>query len=368
VTLKNGKTGRYLAPGHWLDAFGDIENAKRERILSAFNEFFNRVDIILSDAVNNKIHIKSEKHPDGLLELSNNNIKMPEYLGNLAIAATFLVQLNPTIREFARQCIQQLFWPAMDESLEKVRSYIQLSLQARLRDALEKLNMKVCTLVDSESARDFTREVTLACEDLQMSTESVSHWFRGPGPGHDEHRFKLDELINIALAATRKMRPNFSPVMKTNVAPEADGLLSLNALTLIDALFIIFDNVSRRSGFEDRNNSPDSQPTITTKISSSDGELCISITSDIHHSVDIGLVDNRLREIRDGIQRGDYISESQLDGGGSGLYRLVAAFDFGARGVHAVSFGLVDSRSFNVSVRAPMKYFRLQALPLMEAA
>ncbi|MCQ4166165.1 hypothetical protein [Tahibacter harae] len=324
VITQRAPDGTYRENVRWAGHFDDLALAAAfQSALAAFARDFDEVLVRLKDVL---LHVKSESKPYGIFDA---RLLAPNYhlIKSVAIQDrsidTFLATLMASL------------WGLLNPSLQAAQSLLRVETSKEVASLFQALRTRISVMPASEIRAELDRAVVNAAGNVQAAIESVASWFNPAMP--EDSEFSADEIIDIALASARAIN-------SADALPEplrrcdASLVVSAGSLpVLLDVMFVILDNVAKRSG----------DPALSYSIDISYDRLEETLTIRVENSVVLGgdFASARaamLERKRQLIEQADFRMARRE--GGSGLSKLASIVFQSAKG--KMDFGFLSENLF----------------------
>ncbi|MFM0758435.1 hypothetical protein [Paraburkholderia strydomiana] len=350
VTKKNSSTGKYFENKLILDQWGIHAHKERNSVNGKLVNFSAYVDELLDEAVSKYLHVRSKSRPDGMVsftaELGSEGVTIKRWL--LLLKST--IDEHSTLDELVRHCFQNLFWPSVKLSLDRLQAYVKSELGNDLTYAIDKLADEVRPHLNDSNRTLLVRDRYYAKLEIKTAIDRVAQWFDAPKENTQMLRMAFPRAIEIGLQSTKNARPNFNPNVKWSIDRYATMEVYGPAIGIVnDIAFLIFANVSKHSGFEEADSNERIGPSIEVIIGVAGDAIEMTVRSEISPRKDLDEVRKGVESARSKIARRDFDSVIQSSSG-TGLVRL-AIMCGGAVG-EALEFGLDEDigRTFFVRI------------------
>lgn len=309
ITTKTTENGSYRDNEFWLDKLCNSDNICRENLRSIFNDFSKSFDECLINLKDEKLQLKSDDKPLGLIQssFSSNLIEI--------LKVYFDSTLSDSLDTFI-----DLLWASINSSLMKTREYITATITQQIGLQFDKLKAQVKKELPNieYDFYDFDLKISQCGRDVQAALVEVGAWFtRSDLEAHTKY-LSPQEIIQIAFDTAKKCLDK--PL--NNLKYEVDTSKSSNELKIPfsnlpfinDVLFTLLNNVLRHSYLE--------SPDIICVISFNESLKTLNISmqntcSPKSKSKNIAIVN----EIRELIESNNFSSRTRLEGR-SGLIKL----------------------------------------------
>ncbi len=276
---------------------------------NAFARFSEEYDKLIAEARDRDLHVLSAAHPHGLLDLQLDAFRYQ--------IVRSMIRSDIDFDSFLTAYFT-ILWSLLDPALVATKIYLTESLKDRVVRLYGKLQEDLrLVLVQDDEAMQLSAAIQATSTAVQRELDIVGDWFvRGDSQGVT-HLFDLEDVLEVAIQSALKSLPNFSPGISRRVS--GDGkTTSAVLLTVVDIVFIVFDNIHQRARLGPR-------PTCTIEFALSDNydRLSLKIVNPIGSSVDAGHTATKLDRIRRKIATDDLVKGAFVEGE-SGLLKIAA--------------------------------------------
>ncbi|MCC6071592.1 hypothetical protein ACFSQU_18800 [Massilia sp. GCM10020059] len=322
----------------WIAALHKSSSVAVENYLVALAAFQAEFDVLVEHFRNDLLQIQTESKPAGLFVPGLHKALWDVYHNEWEAARSF--------DEFFDRV-----WKAFQTSLEDSLKYVSSAIDVKILNRCESLLVDLRRLVGTSGLADTDRATVISAINeggraLQEATRSVKKWFEVTSDPVSDTKLTARQILELATRLFKKIRPNFVIEFSPLAVPQNLSFSGSNISRVTDALFIIFDNVYKHSGFDayakvdlifewiqDTNNS---------------GSVHISATSEINVERDISEIERRLSEVREKMRSSEHRS-ALVSEGRSGLIKLAWLATRGNRPGY-IEFSISESRRFAVDI------------------
>ncbi|MCA6116905.1 hypothetical protein J6524_18760 [Bradyrhizobium sp. WSM 1738] len=334
ITRRDAATKEYQANQYWGQRlehhlYPDFL-AEIQQELMAFSRDY---DNLIFEFTDQRIQVFGKEKPKGLFRLQITDVMVNSLASNVTVATTF--------DELIDACIDH-FWALVDQSLDRIRQYIDDELRASIRDRFDALDAALQAVPGPQMA-SLSDAIRRARTETGLRLDAMRDWFALPTP-NSSLPFEMKELVDIALTTIKGFRPEFNPIVSLTATdiPPLTGALHLFS----DIFFILFENISLYSG--------DSiAPSIEIDAKIQDDMILVRVTNNVEANQDIFRITTSVDRARERIASGAYLHAVRSEGG-TGLPKLAKLIRREGTSPH-LKFGLSDDRKifsveFGVSV------------------
>jgi len=319
ITQRASDSSQYKSNNYWKSKLVYLDGRQLSAIDNRLRSFSKDFDDLIETFARNYVQVQSPEKKTGLFKVSLTVISLRALAVDITSASTF--------DDFLDACFAR-FWESVESALKGVRSYIDGTVKPQLNRLFVKLESDIESLAEDVPSPELNRSIRIAQTGAQQAVEQVKDWLRIAKP-LAEPVFSCEHLVDIGLQCVKKIHRDFYPL----ITEELGEVPELVGLTLFsDIFFIIFDNIRRHSGVG-------SSPTVIIKAQAIEGNLHISIDSEIAVASRTPEAVARVKHIKQVIAAGNYQSAVRSEGG-TGLIKLrnivgpdddVQRMDFGFR-------------------------------------
>ncbi|MBS0426751.1 MAG: hypothetical protein JSR41_05635 [Proteobacteria bacterium] len=354
ITKKDGVTRKYQDNNTLLDRWRIEANESRRQANVHLARFSEQVDSILDDAVARHLHVRGKLRPEGKIGFGTLADSGDVQFKRWTITAKSSLDSDSTFEELIAFCFTSMFWPSVRISLDQLQIYLRGEFRSKFTDALEDLSNALANSMHESKRSLMLADIHHCRSDLQAALDRVALWFAAHGPESSSLSLSLRDAIEVGLVATKNARPHFNPVVSWDIGKEADVRVAPNLIRHINEIsFLIFENASKHSGFEEIANSPYDQQGISISASVVAEGIQLIVRSEISHEKDLRDVHLGIEAAKQKIENQEFEGITQANKG-TGLVRLAmnagsheAAGKPGIKN-NSVDFGLTDNRMFYV--------------------
>lgn len=340
ITVRENRSSEYEFNHYWIEKFKSLDSNSKHQLNKLLTGFAINFDELLLDARDNKFHIKTEEHPEGLIYIEYNSLI-------IGMLKQFLTQAD-SIEDFL-ESLQFLLRAILVHSLERTKEFIEKSLKYEISNFVDQLKANVKTLAENDPAFiEFDVELSQKSTEVQRSLDDVITWFSPIELSDLQRSFSIRQIIEIAVEGVLRLHKAFKPTVKINHTEETEFQLHSLSLTLInDIFFILFDNVKTHSGIK--------EPTICINVHAT--QDCIEITFNSESKASLRLNhETELKKIRALIDNKNFSSRRKSEGK-SGIIKMAA--DVSEIPKASLKFGFVDSGNFEANIRYPITFSKM---------
>ena len=339
ILQRVGVRGSYVDNGYWPEVFLDASADGLDQVANAIAEFSEAYDALIDD-LRNRLQIRSDEQPTGLLFIDLNAVHIHLLRG--------LLRTDMSFDGFVSQCAD-VFWAVLDPRLEDVQAFIDTDLKNSIATLREQLEKKLQTATGGGRVPELIDAVGQAFTALQAVLDNLKSWFERGGSS-SAAVFPMDGVVDIALEAVRSTYVNFIPEVEKHIGIDV-SVATASIAVISDIIFTALDNVYSHAG-----NKRD--PKVAIRITDFDGErMEIEIKNDLDPGVDLVEVRQRTKEAETKMQGNQYQTEVVATEGGTGLLKLKNRVDPSGQSPDAVKFGVDEDGRFWVAVK--LGFYRL---------
>jgi hypothetical protein len=332
ITTRESESGGYRRNEHWLDQFSHCDAETKQALSDAFTKCATRFDETLIVAKDSRFHVRAHDKPLGLLTID----MRPQLLELASIVA----RMDATLEGFMATAIA-ILWAALEPSLHSARRFVTDELKIKIAEGFDELRAAVRKRAEHDPAfLEFDLAMGRSSAEVQRALDDAATWFVRADAEASKRRFRLDQVVKIAIDSALKCQRAFEPEIKSNVI---EGDLQMEASTLVfvhDVLLVALDNVRAHSGFVKPRIRVDVRPSVA------EGTIAIDVRSDCK-SVDRAASRARMAEIRELMSAGNVGRRTRIEGG-SGFLKLAAEVQQSAKG--RVDFDFNEAGEFQLTV------------------
>lgn len=289
----------YARTTFWNDTFGHEIGGEIGEVIAEFSE---KYDNTLKEIKNERIQVKRDEKPAGIIDLKWQQHEI------LSFASTFAKteNLRDLLEEFSGY-----YWVVVEQKLKPSKEKVSNEIKPLLHSLIDELEAEVSTRTELVRLGPFSDAITRAREDLDAAIRELVSW-HNVARSTDTEPIALTDIIAAAEKIVARLYRHFSP----NVEITGDTHVSLTSSlhVLIEVFKALFINVKEHSGIDD--------PKIIVDIDAAVSDQLVVEFSSSCSDIEAGLAAAETANQR--IQTGAY--EAQLPKeGGSGLPKVARA-------------------------------------------
>lgn len=313
IVAKDANSDEYAANEAWVQRLRlSHDVSQRKCLVDAFAEFSREYDGIIEKLVQEKLQIRREKKPDGMLYLP-----VAENTIFVHLIRT-RVQHDSDFDDFL-ELVFGVIGQVLQEVLQQVREYIDLEIKRKVDGAFENLRLRLEEGLDRGSFPALNSAIADVAPEVQAAIDHVAAWFI---PEQDERGATvrtLEQIVDIGIEATRRTRRGFAPIIEKRIA-EIDISVPSLLSEFTDILFTILDNVYLHSG---NSTSPKVMVEIRAKTGEKQSvkEVIVRVENEVVRENCNEDNIRKLARIREQMNSGGYRQRVNLEGG-TGLLKL----------------------------------------------
>lgn len=343
ITTKVSEKGNYQDNQFWIDYLCEDYPEFKVKLQKVFKNFSASFDKNLLDLKDNKLHIKSNDKPEGML--------------NLNIPANYI----PVLRYIMDQddydsiftSLIDILWNGLSHSLKLTRNYIITDLSKQISTLFDSLKFNIKKqlgsdlLLINDKYLELDQKITTCNSSIQAVLIEIGNWFtRNEIEAHSKYISPI-EMIDLAINTASKSLNKNDIVINNNVEiienPDIEFMLSLSNLPIFnDIFFILLDNVQEHSYLHN----PEVYNNVIFDCKSN--LLEIEFINTCHSRSKIKNFET-VERIKNEIKSKSIIRSREE--GNSGLIKLAAAED---NGNVNIEFGYNTDKSFRVKLLYPI--------------
>lgn len=354
ITKKDGATRKYQDNNGLLDRWRIETKESRRQANVHLARFSEQVDSILDDTVARHLHVRGKLRPEGKIGFGTLADSSDVQFKRWTITAKSSLDSDSTFDELIALCFTVMFWPSVRVSLDQFRNYLRGEFRGKFTDALEDLSNALVNSMHESKRSLMLADIHHCRSELQAALDRVALWFAAPGPQSNSLSLNLRDAIEVGLVATKNARPHFDPAVTWDISPDANVRVAPNVIRQINEIsFLIFENASKHSGFEESQKTHHDRQKIRISASVIAEGIELAVNSEISHEKDLHDVNVGIELAKRKIENQEFEEITQANKG-TGLVRL--AMNAGGHDVSgksgfkdsSVDFGLTDDRMFYV--------------------
>ena len=337
IVNKDSKDNEYQTNHFWLQRFRTLDLKNINKLDSHFKSFSEKFDRELFSFRDEKLHVKSKEHPEGLFQ-----IKYAYSIQRLIYDPLSKCESLDEFIDYLNFILNLL----LAVPLKETREYVDNIFKAKLANIAHEFRSNVSSVAGFDPAfNEFDRVLSERATAVQHSLDEVIRWFTPAASEDIKTTFSLEEMINISVDGIKSLFNSFSPDLKLEVDSDREvEMIGENLVFINDILFILFDNAKQHSGLE--------RPKINLKSEIKDSSLIINFKSSVDPSI-LSKHEREILKIKEFISKGDLSSRTKKEGK-SGIIKIAASLSDidGAM----LDYGFEDS-DFYIRVVSPIYEF-----------
>lgn len=308
ITERANPSAPYQENIEWLPQLSFADAGARESASACFDKFSEDYDKLISYARDQRLHVRSTSHPEGLFDVA---IGPPQYHLMKSIATRDL-----DFEGFVGFAIN-IMWVQLQPSLEAAKAFLAIEMKGAVDQLFGTLQACLREQIEADdAARHLMTAIQSTNTEVQRQLDTVSSWFERFESKQASHLFTLAEVIEIAVQSALKTLTGFKPT----IVPDVQGEVNATApviIALTDFIFVVLDNVYRRARV---GNEPEIE--IFSSVTEPNF-LRVAIRNPIGDSVDVSELKRSLEIVKSKIAAGDIVTGAAADRG-SGLLKVAA--------------------------------------------
>lgn len=346
LTKKSNDTDEYSANLYWIDRLSYEDPQDSEMADQAFRQFSAQFDQLVYRLKKSWLQIKTKPEESGRIDFT---LLSPE-VGYIATR----ISEGTTLDEFMDLVLDYFVSEKLIPSLKNMRQDIQTEIKPLLNGLLTKLQASIEEICPYGRIQDLRAAIGRARPSSQHTLDRIAGWLK-LAKTENKEPFSLDEVISISESSVQASCPEFSIVR--NVDTHLTGLLlEANLPSFVDILYLIFDNIVRRSGLT-------AFPKGTVNAVYEEPYLRICVTNDVAEEACVEEKRFRIDEIKRAV-RSQPFSKSVSQEGGTGFFKVQKILNHDFRSPTgqldpALDFGFRDGNIFFVDVAIPIHSVRI---------
>lgn len=337
ITERRSASAPYEPNSYWLDRIPTANDGSRAEISTAFDDFSEKYDNMISDVRDRILHVKSKSYPDGLFEIT---ITAPHFHLIKGVVAGDI-----DFETFLYVCIN-IFWSLLAPSLVKANQFLKSTVKS---DAIMLLAGLQTSLVRATGSSECCQSVSIAIQnvttEVQRELDTVASWFER-AESRGIAKFSFEDAIEIAIRAVLNTHTTFRPTFDRNIQ---SSLVATQGILLViwEFVFTVLDNVYRRARVGDT-----PKLVLDCQLHEAERRLLLRIVNPVGDLVDLKSIQHRLVLTRQKIAAGDIAGGAAADKN-SGLLKMASV----ARDFPPAKFRFQldeDSREFTTELELPV--------------
>lgn len=310
ITTKKKDNGEYKSNRYYLKKFDRLDQKNKEHIDKAFKKFSKSFDEKLIEAKDSYFQIYSPRqHPKGIIKLNVTEV-------HVGIIKKMLSK-SSTLEDFV-EIVEQVLWGVLEPSLKESRNFITDMLSRSLKKSFDDLRGQISSRVEheSDSYMELSKAISEGYNEVSNMLVSACAWFTRLSATSFENKFRLREMVEIAISKALEPMVNFNPDIELNVEDEDTLMDPYNTVEIHDVVFVALGNIFKHSGLT----TP--KVTIGVSIDSENETFTIIVTNEVAYGIRSSS-ESRLLEVAGRIKKKDYEERTRRESR-SGLIKLAA--------------------------------------------
>jgi hypothetical protein len=309
ITERSGPGRPYQPNTAWMSQLAFRSPECEREAQTAFINFSEQYDELIARARDRYLHVHSKSHPDGILDVTLDAFRFHVVRSMIRADVDFESFLNAYFT---------LLWTMLDQSLYAARVYLTETLKGEVVQLYGTLQERLrASVIQDEAAIQLSTVIQSTSTAVQRELDIVGNWFIRGESQHATHMFALSDVLEVAIQSALKSLPNFHPKIERVVSGQ--GLTTSAVLiTVVDIMFIAFDNVLRRSRA-----GPNPRVEIEFRLIENNERLRIAIRNPVGDDLDFHATSEKLTRIQEKIDAGDMVKSAFVEGE-SGLLKVAA--------------------------------------------
>lgn len=357
ITPRNLATGEYERNQYWCERLGGGRIEIEDEVALRLAKFSRAVDELVQQMLRKWIQIKKTPEDVGLFDFVVDR-KQFEMLSSFVTPQT-------SFEEFV-DLILVIFNRKLTQSLETIRTTIELQAKANMNDLLTTLQADIASLetvassLDQSSVfrsrvgrwsetpsgfldavqlrnmdvRDFNNAVGSARTNVQVAFDRVIAWFRVSGPAIQEP-FSIEDAVRVGMESVRTVSRVVEADVKV-ISPTNCQLLDGTLLPcFVDVFFIIFENIAKHSGLPGPHQA-------RVEITYGTQSIACHIENDIAVGIANSETSKKLETIRAAMTEARHMSSISIEGG-TGFHKISKILTHDVPLSCGVDFGFKES-------------------------
>ncbi len=303
ITSKSGDT--YIDNVYWQEQFR-YDMALNKNIQDSLKKFSRGIDDLTTHIVDSQIQIQTEKNTDksnGLFNYASNDTSLNEFFNLFKdsfdnynslitriyseLAATTSLHIVPYVKKILTTDIKNKFQRLIEELQAGIRSHSDNNPNLFPKELLA--------------------NVSKSSTDIQTELDNVAEWFNF-STSDSSSLLDIETILNASKELTNKFNPSCS--IEPEIILNCPKDLSVIASSMLIFVFhILMDNIIKHSKLN--------SPSIVVRIivNQIDDFIEIKVINNIHPSVDLEVITERLKSIKENWNNNEKIERSSLEGG-----------------------------------------------------
>jgi len=307
-------------------------------VLSALEKFQFAFDAIVEHFRTDLLQIATKEKPHGLFVPGLHRALWDAYHSDWEGAQNF-------------DKFFDFIWDAFQEALSSSLTVVMASIDTKVLTGSEELLRVLRKTVNESGLDDSDRANVISAlnegaRSLQEAVKAVKKWFEVKRDPVGDTTLTIKQILELALKLFKKIRPNFELSFTPEFQSHYVVFSGANISRVTDALFIIFDNIYKHSGFSDTAEISLKFNWIEDSVST--GFVNLEVCSPIHETKDIEEIRTKLARVR-ATMNSDENRVALVNEGLSGLIKLSWLAEKGRHGGY-VDFSVAEEGFFRVSL------------------
>lgn len=338
ITERSGPGQPYEPNLAWMPQLTFRSISAEQEARQAFSSFSEQYDALIAEARDRYLHVKSKSHADGLL-----NVTIDAFRYHVVRS---LIRADLDFESFLSTFFT-LLWSMLDHSLYAARFYLTETLKGEVEALYGVLQENLrSAVVQDEAGMQLSAAIQSTRTAVQRELDTVGDWFLRGESQQATHVFALEDVLEVAIQSALKTLPHFRPTIERSVTGQGHTS-SVVMITIVDIVFIVFDNILRRAKV-----GPKPNLDIEFGLVCDNERLRIAIRNPVGNDLDAPSVLEKLSRIRQKISAEDMIKGAFVEGE-SGLLKIAAH----ARHYPGSSFSFhLNADKFETIVELPIIY------------
>jgi len=339
ITQKDSKLNKYKENKFWKDKLDLGSHACEPEFDTVFENFSKAFDDLTEKVVNEWMQIKRKETDLGLFNFIMVKQEFP------------IIRLNinesMTLSEFIDNIIEHLFF-RLELSLKDIRETFDIEVKTKINLLLTELHGSLISLGNKFDIDlgDLILAISHSRVDMQVVLDRIKNWFRLTQTSANEP-FSFEDAVDISVASLNTSAHNFITRSTKSSLPLSDWLFPGPLLpTIVDILFIIFENIIRHSAL--------TEPSASVEVVYDGTMVFLKVENDLGETINIDELKNKISDTKNTISSDKYYKLVSKEGG-TGFYKIrkLLLHDFKFVDSHIntnIEFGINDNNKFFVEI------------------
>ncbi|ADQ85460.1 hypothetical protein [Methylovorus sp. MP688] len=226
---------------NWKDKIEFYSAKDFEKFITGLKLFQEKFDNLIEDLRAKYLQIRNVERPDGLFTAKMARVVLDAYHSEWEDAKTF--------DDFFLSCWDG-FKSLLENSLKNIRKFLDEDILKEVNSYADEFSLFINDVGMKNADRAIINSaITRGATAFQEAIRLVKQWFTFVDEIKDNYELEYTQVLELVFKVFRNARPSLNIEVSSNDVPNNYRFNTQSVSILVDAFFIILDNIYKHSGY-----------------------------------------------------------------------------------------------------------------------